>query len=121
MAIELVQTIKLAVAVSGCQVGLPTLVSYDRETATWVLPEHPDGAGVAARLVNAAAWISLAVLTLALALQKIASFDYWWHLRTGQLIAETGAVPKLDPFTFTVPGHDQRGAGARRPRGVGHG
>ncbi len=53
---------------------------------------------------NAAAWISLGVLTLALALQKIASFDYWWHLRTGQLIAETGAVPKLDPFTFTVLG-----------------
>jgi hypothetical protein len=30
--------------------------------------------------------------------------DFWWHLRTGQLIAETGAVPRVDPFSFTAAG-----------------
>ena len=30
--------------------------------------------------------------------------DFWWHLRTGQLIADTGAVPKHDPFSFTAAG-----------------
>lgn len=30
--------------------------------------------------------------------------DYWWHLRTGQLIAETGAVPHEDVFSYTAPG-----------------
>jgi hypothetical protein len=27
--------------------------------------------------------------------------DAWWHLRTGQLIAETGVVPQADPFSHT--------------------
>lgn len=47
-----------------------------------------------------------AVLALGavLGFQKIRDFDYWWHARTGQLIAETGAVPKQDPFTYSVPG-----------------
>src|SRR5262245_19532428 len=30
--------------------------------------------------------------------------DFWWHLRTGQLIAESGAVPRTDPFSFTAAG-----------------
>ena len=31
--------------------------------------------------------------------------DLWWHLRTGQLIVETGHVPHSDPFSFTRAGH----------------
>jgi hypothetical protein len=40
-----------------------------------------------------------------LGFQKIRDFDYWWHARTGQLIAETGEVPKVDVFTYSVPGN----------------
>ncbi|HQU44489.1 MAG: hypothetical protein B7Z73_02430 [Planctomycetia bacterium 21-64-5] len=29
--------------------------------------------------------------------------DIWWHLRTGQLIFERGAVPRTDWFTYTNP------------------
>ena len=58
----------------------------------------------AARLAGAVPWLLLAALAAALAFQDIRSLDYWWHLRTGQLIAETGAVPRVDPYTFTVPG-----------------
>src|SRR5262249_14993251 len=39
-------------------------------------------------------------------LTRPTDIDFWWHLRTGQLIAETGAVPRVDPFSFTA---------ARRP------
>jgi hypothetical protein len=49
-------------------------------------------------------WIALALFALSLSLQQIRSLDYWWHLRTGQLIVETGAVPRVDPYTYTVPG-----------------
>ena len=49
-------------------------------------------------------WLALAALVAAASLQKIRSYDYWWHLRTGQLIAETGSVPKVDPYTFTAEG-----------------
>ena len=31
--------------------------------------------------------------------------DLWWHLRTGQMIVETGHVPHADPFSFTRAGH----------------
>ncbi len=30
--------------------------------------------------------------------------DFWWHLRTGQLIAETGALPAHDVFSYTAAG-----------------
>ncbi len=30
--------------------------------------------------------------------------DFWWHLRTGRLIAETGAVPHQDVFSYTALG-----------------
>jgi hypothetical protein len=55
-------------------------------------------------LLRVAPWLGLAALAVALGLQDIRSLDYWWHLRTGALIAETGAVPRSDPFTYTVPG-----------------
>jgi hypothetical protein len=30
--------------------------------------------------------------------------DYWWHLSTGRLIADTVSVPRHDPFSFTAAG-----------------
>jgi hypothetical protein len=50
-------------------------------------------------------WVLLFVLALLMSFQDIRTFDYWWHLRTGALIAETGEVPKVDPYTYTVPGN----------------
>jgi len=49
-------------------------------------------------------WSALVAAVAAASLQKIRSFDYWWHLRTGQLIAETGAIPTTDPYTFSAEG-----------------
>lgn len=31
--------------------------------------------------------------------------DFWWHLRTGQLIADRGGLLGTDPFTYTVSDH----------------
>jgi len=39
-----------------------------------------------------------------LALFRIQNFDFWWHLRTGQLIVEAGKVPSTDPYCFTGAG-----------------
>jgi hypothetical protein len=30
--------------------------------------------------------------------------DYWWHLRTGHLIVDNLAIPRTDPFSFTLQG-----------------
>ena len=46
----------------------------------------------------------LALLALASALSPIRNYDYWWHLKTGALILETGHVPRADPFSFTARG-----------------
>jgi hypothetical protein len=32
--------------------------------------------------------------------------DFWWHLRTGQLIYETHAVPRADVFSLTAQGKE---------------
>ncbi len=48
---------------------------------------------------------ALLALSALLGFQKIRDFDYWWHARTGALIADTGSVPKQDVFTYSVPGN----------------
>ncbi len=30
--------------------------------------------------------------------------DFYWHLKTGELIAQTGAIPVTDPYSFTYGG-----------------
>src|SRR3982751_4810289 len=30
--------------------------------------------------------------------------DFWWHLKTGQLIFETRTIPHADSFSFTARG-----------------
>ncbi len=40
----------------------------------------------------------------AMTLRPVADPDFWWHLRTGQLIAETGTIPHTEPFSHTVLG-----------------
>jgi hypothetical protein len=52
---------------------------------------------------------TLAVLVVymvfaAVSLLQFTDPDFWWHLRTGQLIVETGSIPKEDPFSFTAAG-----------------
>ena len=42
-------------------------------------------------------WVLLFVLALLMSFQDIRTFDYWWHLRTGALIAETGEVRAATP------------------------
>lgn len=37
-------------------------------------------------------------------LRPISDPDFWWHLRTGQLIAQDHLIPHQDPFSFTKLG-----------------
>ena len=49
---------------------------------------------LAAAALGAAFWV------------RVIDADLFWHLRTGAMIAETGRVPRFDPFTFTVRGRE---------------
>ena len=35
---------------------------------------------------------------------EIYDTDFWWHLKTGQYVAEHHALPLPDPFAFTTAG-----------------
>jgi hypothetical protein len=37
-------------------------------------------------------------------LRPVADPDFWWHLRTGQLMVETHIIPHTDPFSYTNAG-----------------
>jgi len=48
--------------------------------------------------------VFIAVVALglfAMAARPVIDPDFWWHLRTGQLILQTHAVPHVDPYSFT--------------------
>ncbi len=38
---------------------------------------------------------------------KISTFDVWWHLAYGKLIAGTGEIPRQDVFSFTAAGAER--------------
>jgi hypothetical protein len=42
---------------------------------------------------------------ICVALVQPVDFDYWWHRRTGEYIIAHLAVPRTDPFSFTMQGH----------------
>lgn len=43
----------------------------------------------------------LFLLLFAIAAREISDPDFWWHLRTGQFIAETVTIPRADIFSHT--------------------
>ena len=44
-------------------------------------------------------------LTFLLGVFPLKDTDFWWHLRAGDLIRNTGWVPTVDTFTFGAEGH----------------
>jgi hypothetical protein len=56
------------------------------------------------RLIAWALSASLILLAIGTGIRKIRAPDYWWHLSAGNWIAEHGAVPKVDVFTYTAKG-----------------
>jgi hypothetical protein len=49
-------------------------------------------------------FIVLLLCIFLMTLRPVADPDFWWHLRTGQLIVQTHAIPHTDPFSFTKAG-----------------
>lgn len=47
---------------------------------------------------------ALAFVALRALLTTVSPQDYWWHLATGRLIVETGAIPTVDSFSYTQAG-----------------
>ena len=56
------------------------------------------------RWADRAAVAAVFLFVAALQVHRLDDSDTWWHLATGRLIAQHGAVPSADPFSFTAPG-----------------
>jgi hypothetical protein len=58
------------------------------------------------QLTLADLWLLLPPLGLliVLNLSLVRPYDFWWHLRTGQIIVEAGSIPTIDLFSFTRSG-----------------
>ncbi|MBC7263119.1 MAG: hypothetical protein H5T64_02035 [Chloroflexi bacterium] len=54
----------------------------------------------ASAAVNAFLLVAITVLSLAGSTDP----DFWWHLKTGELIVQSGRVPQVDPYSFTAAG-----------------
>jgi hypothetical protein len=49
-------------------------------------------------------WLVPWTLFMRLCISTIQPNDFWWHVRTGQLILQQRMIPTVDLFTFTQPG-----------------
>src|SRR5215813_10117942 len=66
------------------------------------LPAPVDGAGMT-RLVRVLPAVFLAAVGLT-ALRPIDDADFWWLLRAGRYMVETGSFLRADPFSATASG-----------------
>lgn len=65
---------------------------------------EPTGLGKWFTLRNLWLWVVPWGLFMRLCLAIIHPNDFWWHVRTGQLILEKRVIPTIDLFTYTRPG-----------------
>ena len=55
--------------------------------------------------LDAALVLAFLALTFLLGVFPLKDTDFWWHLKAGDTIRATGAVPREDTFTYTLPPH----------------
>lgn len=63
----------------------------------------PEAVGVL-RWLDALTLVAFLGLTFLLGAFPLKDTDFWWHLRTGDLIRQTGSVPRVDTFTYGAEG-----------------
>ncbi len=70
-------------------------------TTNTALPRYA-GRALLPALAHLYGLIPLAVVAALIALAPTDPHDFWWHLRIGQIVAESG-VPRTNMFAWTVP------------------
>ena len=68
------------------------------------VPSEPQPPAISLRVADGVLLVLFLALTFLLGAFPLKDTDFWWHLRTGDLIRQNGAVPRADNYTFTVQG-----------------
>ena len=68
-------------------------------------PRPPLPLVLAPALLDVVLIVAFLALTFLLGVFPLKDTDFWWHLRTGDWIRQTGWPPTHDLYTFTVPDH----------------
>jgi hypothetical protein len=55
---------------------------------------------------NKAVLAGLSLIVFLAAFFKIVDLDFWWHLKTGQIILTDKQIPRADIYSFTVAGRE---------------
>lgn len=69
--------------------------------------QHPRHTETSLRRILSLDGIITAVFALAgfgFGLQRLFDNSFLWHLRTGELILDTGGIPRVDPYSYTAEG-----------------
>jgi hypothetical protein len=67
-------------------------------------PSFPDSCKGYCRALFLIFWSTLACLLLLYVLRPIRDPDFWWHLKTGDLMIQQNGLLKFDPFNYTGDG-----------------
>ena len=74
----------------------PTPASFARRQKAWL-------AGLALHPIEVLLVAAFLLLVFLLGIFPLKDTDFWWHLRTGDLIRSTGKIPRTDLYTYTTP------------------
>jgi hypothetical protein len=90
-------------------VTVNSLASVESVLSASAAPATPDEAPTVASppaACHVTLWLLLPMFALAATRYLFAptDFDYWWHLKTGQLILSSGSLPRADVFSYTSLG-----------------
>ena len=80
--------------------------STDRPRSKAARPEaEMSTASPAARIFDVVLIGAFLALTFLLGIFPLKDTDFWWHLKAGEIIRQTGQVPTVDTFTYGAEGH----------------
>ena len=77
----------------------------DRPRSKSTRPQAGLPASTACRLADVGLIVAFLSLTFLLGIFPLKDTDFWWHLKEGDLIRQTGQVPTVDTFTYGAKGH----------------
>lgn len=84
----------------------PSPTAHTHEDIDARSPIRPDNGGIGKFLTLSTIWWWVVPVTIFCVsiLQPVKPNDFWWHIRTGQIILSTGHIPTIDAFSFTRTG-----------------